>query len=191
MCANIYLGGRMQESFKIYIIQMYTNTVPAKVVRVFTRYEYSHIAVAKDKPCGTMYSFGRKKLNNFLSGGFVVQEKQGEFFKKFKDTKCRIYELNVSHEQYIKIESELCEMQENLGKYKYDFLGIVFRLFKIPVIFKNKYVCSYFVAELLENVGICTFGKRVCFVTPRDFEQIEGAKKIYEGKLSEYTLDTV
>lgn len=181
----------MQEEFKIYIIQMHTNTVPARVVKMFTGYEYSHIAVAKDKSCDTMYSFGRKKINNFLDGGFVVEKKQGAFFKKFKDTKCRIYELNVSRWQYIKIESKLCEMEENIDKYKYDFLGIALRQCKIPITFKNKYVCSHFVAELLENAGICTFGKKVCFAIPKDFEQIEGAKMIYEGKLSEYTLDTV
>lgn len=191
MCANIYLGGRMQEKFKIYIIQMHTNTVPSRIVKMFTKYEYSHVGIALDKSCDTIYSFGRKKLNNFLNGGFVVQEKQGEFFKKFKDTKCRIYELNVSEKQYNEIEKELFEIEQKKELFKYDFLGIALRLFKIPVTFKNKYVCSHFVAELLENAAVCTFGKKVCFVAPKDFEQIEGANIVYEGKYSGYTLDTV
>ena len=33
--------------------------------------------------------------------------------------------------------------------YKYDFLGIILRYIGVPITFKNKYVCSYFVAELL------------------------------------------
>lgn len=172
----------MQDKFKIYIIQMHTNTLPARIIKMFTRYEYSHIAISLDKSCDRIYSFGRKKLNNFLNGGFVVQERQGEFFKKFKNTKCRIYELEVSHEQYNSVESKLYEMEQRSREYKYDFWGIGMRLLKIPVTFKNKYVCSYFVAELLETSGICTFGKQVCLTVPKDFEQIKGANKIYEGR---------
>ena len=66
--------------------------------------------------------------------------------------------------------------------YKYDFIGIVLRFFKIPVRFKNRYVCSFFVADVLEKAHICKFNKKSRFVEPKDFEKIDGVKQVYEGK---------
>lgn len=67
---------------KIYLILMHTNTIPSKLVRLFTRYNYSHVAIFLNENCDTLYSFGRKKVNSILDGGFVIQQKQGDFFKK-------------------------------------------------------------------------------------------------------------
>lgn len=66
--------------------------------------------------------------------------------------------------------------------YKYDFIGIVLRFFKITVRFKNRYVCSFFVADVLEKAHICKFNKKSRFVEPKDFEKIDGVKQVYEGK---------
>lgn len=73
-------------------------------------------------------------------------------------------------------------MEENSKKYKYDYLGIILRYFKIPVTFRNKYVCSYFVADLLEKAKIYKFNNFVPFTSPQDFENLEGAKEIYTGE---------
>ena len=68
---------------KIYILLMHTKTIPSKIVRFFTRYKYSHVAMSLDKSCEVTYSFGRRKLNSILNGGFNILNKEGEFFKKF------------------------------------------------------------------------------------------------------------
>lgn len=76
-------------------------------------------------------------------------------------------------------------MAQNMDKYKYDYIGIVPRFLGIPLIFKNRYVCSYFVAYVLEKAKIHKFNKKPYFIKPKDFENIEGFKKIYEGKYSQ------
>lgn len=177
----------MHEKRYIYIIQMHTGTIPAKLVRNFTRYEYSHVAISLNKDCSTLYSFGRKSLNNVLNGGFVSQKRTDEFFKKFKNTKCRIYEICVTEEQYNCLSSILQDMKQHEKKYKYDFVGILPRTIGLPITFKNKYVCSYFVADILEKSKIYSFNKKTCFATPKDFENIDGAKLIYVGSYDEYT----
>lgn len=173
---------------KIYILLMHTNTIPAKFVQMFTNYEYSHVAISLEKECKTIYSFGRKSLYNILNGGFSVQEKDGAFFKRFNKTKCKIYELEITDEQYNKIEEIIFNMSANTEKYKYDFLGIVPRFFNIPTKFENRFVCSYFVADVLEKTNACQFSKDTSLVVPKDFENVKNLNEIYSGNYFEYKL---
>ena len=166
---------------KIYLVLMHTNTIPSKFVRFFTGYKYSHVAIALNENCDTLYSFGRKKVNSIFGGGFIIQQKDGEFFQKFNKTICKICELKINVEQLKKIKKLLSDMKMNESKYSYDFIGIIPRFFGIPVVIKDKYVCSYFVADILEKANIYKFGKKTCLIRPRDFEKIKECNEIYSG----------
>ena len=170
----------------IYILLMHTNTAPANFVKFMTNYKYSHVAISLEKPCNVIYSFGRKKLNSVLDAGFTIENKDGEFFKKFNNTYFKIYEIAIQDEQYISLENTIKNMEQNKDTYKYDFFGTAFRYFNIPISFKNKYVCSYFVASLLEENSIHNFNKKTYFVKPKDFEKISGCDEIYKGKYCLY-----
>lgn len=170
------------KSKKIYIIQMHTHTMPSRLIKLATHYQYSHIAISLTPECDKIYSFGRKELNSILNSGFIIEYKNGEFFNKFNETTCRIFEIKVTKKQYAKLKKLMKYMKKNSDIYKYDFIGIVLRFFKIPIHFKNKYVCSFFVAEVLEKAKIYKFSKNVEFVEPRDFENIYGSRIVYEGK---------
>lgn len=176
----------MSKKYKIYIVQMHTKTIPSKIIKVMTRYKYSHMAISFNKKCDKLYSFGRKKYNSIFDSGFVCENKNGEFFKKFKDTKCRIFEVNVTKEQYYNLKKIIKDMKQREEYLKYDYLGICLRYFKIPVSFKNKYVCSYFVAEMLEETEIHKFNKKTCFVEPKDFDNINEFNLIYSGNYLMY-----
>lgn len=171
---------------KIYILLMHTNTVPSRVVKFFTRYEYSHVAISLDKSCSKLYSFGRKNLHSVLDGGFSIENKDGEFFKVFSKTICRIYEIKVTDKQYKSAQKLIHKMEKNKEEYKYDFFGVVIRYFKIPVTFKNKFVCSYFVAFVLQKAKIYNFNKDICLIKPKDFTKIEGMHQIYSGSYLAY-----
>lgn len=167
---------------KIYILQMNTKTIPSRIVSLFTMYKYSHVAISFNRNCDITYSFGRRNLYSILDGGFVMESRFGNFFKKFRDTYCRVYEVEVTDKQYNDLFRIIKYIKKNKEFYKYDFLGIILRFFKIPIIFKNKYVCSYFIAQLLEEANICNFDKKTFFVKPKDFENIVGFNLIYTGK---------
>lgn len=171
---------------KIYVIQMHTNTIPSKFVKLMTRYKYSHIALSLDKKCDNLYSFGRKKYNSIIDSGFVCENKNGMFFKKFKNTVCKIYEIKVTNSQYNKLKNLIEFMEENSEVYKYDYLGACLRYFKIPAHFKNKYVCSTFVAELLNKADICEFNKKTYFIEPKDFAKQDDFNLIYTGLFKLY-----
>ena len=171
---------------KIYIILMHTNTIPSKIVKFFTKYKYSHVAISLEKPCNKIYSFGRRKVNSILNGGFIAQHKRGEFFNKFNDTTCKIYEINVYEQQYKEVKQILDDMELNAKKYKYDFKGIIPRFFGIPITIKDRFVCSYFVADILEKAEIYKFNKKTCFIKPKDFEKLNKCKEIYCGYYNLY-----
>ena len=46
-----------KDNCKIYIIQMHTYTIPSRLIKRITNYEYSHIAISLDRNCNTIYSF--------------------------------------------------------------------------------------------------------------------------------------
>ncbi len=170
----------------IYVLQMHTGTMPARVIRLLTRYEYSHVAMALERDCKTTFSFGRRHLYHFWDGGFVVEQQNGPFFTRFPKTSCRIYEIPVTDRQYAFIQYLLAGRMIHARDYKYDFLGIFLRSFHIPVAFENKAVCSQFVAEILEEGRVAAFDKPSCFVKPRDFESCGGFRTIYEGLYRDY-----
>ena len=169
----------------IYIIEMYSPTIPSKVIKAITKYNYTHVGISLEKNCDKVYSFGRKSINNFLNGGFVVESKNGEFYTKLNTTICQIIEIEVTQNQYTKIKKRLDFMVRHSKIYKYDFLGILLRLFNIPISFKNHYVCTQFVAEILEKNKIFNFRKDTSLIKPKDFEKIKNtknAKIIYKGR---------
>lgn len=171
---------------KIYVLLMHTNTIPAKLIKMATNYPYSHVGISLEKDCNIIYSFGRKKFNSILDAGFSIEYKNGKFFQKFNKTICKIYEIEITDKQYEELEKILTDIIINRSCYKYDFIGIVLRFFGIPVTFKNRFVCSYFVAFLLEKAKIYHFKKRVSMMKPQDFEGLLGFRKIYAGRYALY-----
>lgn len=176
---------------KVYILLMHTNTIPSKLIKFFTRYKYSHVGIALEKDCKTIYSFGRKSLRFIFNAGFSIENKDGEFFKVFNNTMCKIYELEITERQYQNLKNIIDNMSLNIDDYKYDFVGIIARYFGIPLRFKNKYVCSYFVADVLEKSDIYNFDKKAYKVCPKDFENIEEFKEIYSGDYLTYDVEKV
>lgn len=170
----------------IYLIQMHSGSLPSRLVKAVTRDPYSHVGICLDSSCREIYSFGRKEVNNFLNGGFVVEQAHGAFFQKFPQTLCRIWEIPVTDHQFFGLQDSLNRMAEESERYNYDFLGAVLRIFRIPVSFPNAYVCSQFVAELLERWEILHFPKAPGFVAPKDFAFLPGAREIYRGNYLAY-----
>ncbi len=171
---------------KIYVLLMHTNTIPSKIIKRATGYDYSHVGISLQKECDTIYSFGRKKYNSIINCGFTIEKKDGAFFKKFNKTVCKIYEVNVSNHQFRQVQRILKTMVKNQSLYKYDFLGLILKYWDIPRNVKNKYVCSYFVAHVLEEAKIYKFSKPTSLVRPKDFDNLANFYEIYQGEYLRY-----
>ncbi len=138
-----------------------------------------------------MYSFGRKSINNFLNGGFVTEQLNKGFFKKFNDTSIVVYELNVSYRQYKLLIEKIKEFSKG-RKYRYNFYGAVLMPLGIEFVPKGHYTCSHFVAHLLQECGIMKFDKCQSMITPKDFlvkfqtDKSVKATLIYTGAMKSY-----
>lgn len=168
----------------IYILLTHSGTIPSKLVKLYTRNKYSHVSISLKEELNEFYSFGRKKLYNPFNGGFIIESKNSKFYKRFKNTKCVLLKLNVSEEQYIEIDKIIDKYKKNINIYKYDFLGIIFRLLRIKVNRKNHLYCTKFVREVLEIADVYNFKKK--FISPDEFMNIPNAEIIYSGKLLGY-----
>ena len=175
----------------LYILQMHSASFPSRIIKRVTRYPYSHVGICLTEDCDRIYSFGRKNVHNFMKGGFTVERKDGMFYQKFYNTQCRIFVLEVEPEQYAAICERLSVMERDQQNYKYDFIGLFLRCLHIPVTFRNRYVCSQFVAELLEDADLHYFNKKTRFVRPKDFEKLADLREIYCGKYADYRADTL
>ncbi len=170
---------------KIYIIQAHTGTVPARLIKLFTKKNYTHISLSFNKSLNKMYSFGRRTLNNPLNAGFVTEDINGIFFEKFKNTNCRIYELEIPYFKYFKLKSIIKKYEKDPLKYDYDIIGLLTRAIKINIKRKNKYICSQFIAEVLKESNIYDFKRPTKTILPIDFDDFP-YKILYEGKMVEY-----
>lgn len=170
----------------IYIILTQTQTIPSKIIRMYTREPYAHASIALDIELKQMYSFARKRINNPFDCGFIYEDIEGGIFARDKDTKCNIYAIPVINEQYKRVVKEIEVFKKNQNKYSYSYLGIVGCMFDVPVIRADKFFCSQFVAYILNRSGIQLFHKSHALTRPMDIRLTLLPYKIYHGKLCKY-----
>ena len=75
------------------------------------------------------------------------------------------------------------------NKYHYNFAGLVAMLFNIPYHRPNHYVCSQFVAYVLEQSESVKFNKHFTLIRPYDFCDLAESSDVdlvYSGKLADY-----
>ena len=102
---------------KVYIILSYTGTWLAKVVRYYTKKEYSHVSISLDENLQRMYSFGRKNPYISFWGGFVHESTRYGTFKRFQQTKAVIYQIEITDEQYQKLSKNMSSLDRTrVGK---------------------------------------------------------------------------
>ncbi|MBN2797120.1 MAG: hypothetical protein JXR88_17035 [Clostridia bacterium] len=174
------------ENKKIYIMLSYTGTILSRIVKVCTLREYSHVSVALDLEFDSLYSFGRLQPRNPFSGGFVKEEIDGGTYKIFKNTRCKIFELEVTMLQYQNLKDFIDHFIDQSHAYKFNVVGLIGTMVNKPFNRENHYFCSQFVGKALLKSNIYDFGKDVGLIKPTEFAEIPGLKTIYQGKLSGY-----
>ena len=156
----------------IYIILTQSGTTISKFLKFFSKKAFNHSSLALDKSLNEFYSFGRKKVNNFLNGGFVVEHKDKGVFERWPNTPCLVIEKDVTDEQHETIQKIIKEnFINNKESFKYNFIAVPFVNTKININ-NDKYFCSSFVAHILNSVGIETT-KSPNHMEPVDFLKLE------------------
>src|SRR5699024_3711243 len=77
-----------------------------------------YVSISFDSQLLEVYSFGRKKVGNSFSGGFVREDmKRG----LFKNADCVIYSLTVTERQLKKLKRYIFAMERSKEIYRYHF----------------------------------------------------------------------
>lgn len=167
---------------EIYIAFVDTPGFFAGIIRRVIRQKYIHVTLSLDPHLEETYSIGRRHPSVPLLAGFEKEDKY-KILQAFPDADYMVCSVKCTSEQKRYIEQKLNEAMEQRFHYHYAVLGLPFILMNIPFYQKNHYTCSSFLAKLLEEAGVCCWDKHFSLVTPKDFYEYEGKKKIYEGSL--------
>ena len=171
---------------KVYIVLTYTGTFLSKIVKFYTRKEFSHVSISLDENLDKMYSFGRLNAYVPFIGGFVKESPKYGTFKRFHNTICKIYSLEVTDQEYKKLEKLIDDIKNDREDYRFNIIG----LFAVPLRVKVKrhkcFYCAEFVKYLFVNSDIDVNLPNI--IKPDDFSKIDGTKEVYSGFLKKYKV---
>lgn len=171
----------------IYFLFTDTGTYLSKVINFCTNQSLNHVSISFDPELKEIYSFGRKQPRNPFIGGFIREDPHSDFMK---NSNSAIYSYTVSDNDCEVIIHHIKEIEAKKEAYKFNFIGLLGVLFQIEINRRNALFCSQFVATVLRDLETFQFMKPACFTTPADIRMHEGMQLIYQGKLSDYFMDT-
>lgn len=171
---------------KVYIVLTYTGSVLSRIIKLYTRREYTHVSISLDENLESMYSFGRFHAYNPFFGGFVQESTKFGTFKRFNKAKSKIYSLEVSDNDYEIIKNIICDFNSKKDIYRFNMIGLAAVAFNQKIERKNHYYCAEFVKYLFDNTSLSINMPDI--VKVEDFEKIEGSKVIYTGYLNRYKM---
>lgn len=172
---------------KIYIILTYSGTFLSKIIKYYTRDEFSHVSIALDSELKKMYSFGRLNPYNPFWGGFVHEGVNFGTFKRFSRTRAKVYSLEVEDEQYEKVQEAIYYIKKIRKQYKFNILGLFAVGFKKKIRSNKSFYCAEFVKYALDKAKIET--NLPDLVKPENFKEIKNIKLEYDGLLKFYRLN--
>lgn len=165
----------------LYIILIRTNTVLSNLIHYVRKDAYTHAAIALDKDFSCMYSFGRRRVYNPFIGRFVKESMYDGLYKLHDSSPCKILEIEVSEEQYVKAEKIIRHFISNSCIYKYNYIGLLYNLLNKETL-NNRFMCSEFVYYVLRESGIIDFNVPKNLVRPSDLLSLESTT-LYQGNV--------
>jgi inositol transport system substrate-binding protein len=150
----------MEKKYTISILLTKSGDFISKLIYYFTGRGYTHASIGIDDEEDTYYSFNIK--------GFR-KEHPKRHKDTIKDSIC--YELDVTREEHENMTSLINEFQKERFSWKYDSIGLILTILHIPHKRKKHYICSQFVAELLENAKIMKLSKNPSLYVPNRLGQ--------------------
>ena len=169
---------------KIYIVITHTGTTLSKIIKSYTKDEFSHVSIALDNELQEMYSFGRLHPYNPFWGGFVHEYIDKGTYKRFYKTKAKVYSYEVTEEQYEKLKNNIKQIEINKEDYKFNIIGLFAVGFHKKIGKEKSFYCAEFVKYVIEKANINM--ELPTIIKPEDFKNLEGSQEIYNGLLRKY-----
>lgn len=162
----------------IYVILPRSETFVAKIGRILTKYEYSHITISFDDELQTFYSFSRIYNDAPIISGFVKEYRSHLASKKDVKLKCKIFKIKVTDNEYKLIKKDFNDIKNN-DKLMFNYISMILLPILGGVYIKDTYNCCHYVAKLLSNIKSIKFGKKLYKYKPKDFDMLLSEKYLY------------
>lgn len=175
----------MTEQKYVYVILTATESVVAKVVHLLMRDRYTHSALALDETLANMYSFSRAYSRFPFYGRFRSENVHEGFLGRCRSVPAKVIAIPVTDEQYQLVEERLSYFRNSRKHYGYNYIGMFLNLIGKSYAPKDRYTCSQFVSETLEQCGAVQFNRPYSLIRPMMLNELDG-KVIFEGELKEY-----
>lgn len=169
---------------QIYIAFVDTPGFFAGMIWQVIKQKYIHVVISMDAELEEAYSVGRRNPAVPLFAGFEKEDKR-KILTVFPTADYMVCSIECSLVQKEAIRQELHLAMQERFHYHYAVAGLPFILWNIPFYQENHYTCSSYVARVLEKYGVCQWEKHFSLVTPKDFMEKFGRKRIFEGSLRE------
>lgn len=164
---------KMIELNNIYVVFVATNTFMGRMIRLFTRNQYSHVTITFDPELSKMYSFARYHINSPISGGFVT-ERPERYLHGNNDVTVKICKLALTQEEYNRINEEITYFQKYGDIMIYNTLNALLSLLGKRLAADNMFTCLEFVTYLLRYPNI---------IAIRELERRLEDHIVYQGSL--------
>ena len=174
---------------QVYIVTTYTGTALSYLIRNISKVKYAHVSISLNEDLRPMYSFGRLNPKTPIFAGLVQENINEGLYAIRINTICRVYSLDVDERSYELMRDKLDYMWQKKKDYSYDVEALVRMPFGLAKLNEKKYVCSSFVAYILESGEVGVFDKPYYEIRPSDFLENSRFNMIYEGLLNKYSTE--
>lgn len=166
------------ENKKIYILLTSFPDAGSKMVGFMTHSIFTHASIGLGEDMNTYYSFVWK--------GFIVEKITKYLKPNVKPYRCELYEFEVTAEQHDIIKQIVLEFEATKQNYRFARWELVLGLMRMPIIRRNRYYCSQFIADVLKKSEVLKSKRNSARFFPKDFGKLAGGNMIFKGNLLGY-----
>lgn len=150
----------MEDKYTISILLTETKDFLSRIIYYLTGRGYTHAAIGLDESEDLYYSFNIK--------GFRMEHPK-RHKEVIKDSIC--FKLDVTQTEHEKVTELIKEFQEQRFSWKYNLVGVILCMLKIPYKRRWHYFCSQFVVELLQKSKIADLKNNASLYFPNKLGQ--------------------
>lgn len=162
------------------VIVSKTNTRTGEMIRKVIGGKYNHCSFFIDEDVGTVYGFSRKYRDLWFTGCFT--EENPLYYDEYE-----VYRIALTDEQYEALSERIEKMCENVKMY--DYVAAALISVDVPKESHRHYICSTFVADLVDKYTDIELEKNSHLYKPMDvFVMLESTVRSGKAKYLNVTL---
>ena len=171
----------------VYILLSKTGTFPSRVIHFLKGGPFTHASFSFVPSTEHFYSYARRNPKNFLVAGLIMENLHTDVFAHYKNCRCALYSLEVSEEDYGKMQELVNYYLHHYKQASYNMLGMPLLGLGIRVRRKYKLTCSQFVALILNCAKQIKLPKDPYLMLPNDFVKVKDLALLYDGPIKDCT----